>query len=207
MKIFYIFRVVLCVVLPLLSQAQNATTNRTYFHDKIDETQKQILTLDDVKGNIQIAATAKIDSLQTAIEADSALGNNDKIKFLRGLNDALTAYYSRVSNSKMPPAILPGLVNSFAQCMHNEMNNESILATVKLYPYDNGMIITDNYSFAKNPGLQDAQAYLLYLYCRLHPKKILETILKHPSLPGIDSLITLLAHVDPESVYNYVGSN
>jgi len=207
MKIFYITRVLLCFMLPLVAQAQSATNNRSYFHDKIDDTQKKILTLGTVKGTIEFAATVKIDSLQKAIEDDPTMANNDKIKFLRGINDLLGAYYTGVTNNGLKAELLPGLVNAFAKCMRNELDNTSILPTVKLFPYENGLIITDNYSFSKNPGLQEAQAYLLYLYCKQHPKQILPTLLKHPGLPGVDSLIILLARLDPETIYTYVGSN
>ncbi len=189
-------------MLSVPAQAQNAASSRSYFHEKIDETQKNIQGLDGVKGNIEYAATVKIDSLQNAIEADTTLNNYNKTKFLRGLNDALVEYYNRARNKTVPPAILPELVDAFAQCLHNEMAAESIAPVVRVHSYDIGQIIAGNYSFSHNAGLQEALGYLLYLECKRDPRKILQTIIRHPGMPGIDSLIILLAHLDPETVYN-----
>jgi hypothetical protein len=194
-------------MLPAISNAQGTGTGRGYFHEKIDASQQKILAMDGITAVVQNAASAKTDSLQAAIEADTTLTSNDKIKFLRGFNDALLAWYNRVVNNIIQPALLPGLIDAFGRCMHNEINNESILTTVKQYPYFTGQVITENFSFSNNPGLEDARSYLLYIYCLQHPKRILETINKHPGMYGADSLIVLLARLDPEIVYNYASAN
>ena len=94
MKIFYLIPLVACFALPALLTAQTAPAPSSYFQAKIDQTQQNIRRLDSVTANLQYAATNKIDSLQAAIEADATLDNNNKIKFLRGLNDALVDCYN-----------------------------------------------------------------------------------------------------------------
>ncbi len=78
---------------------------RKIFHENVDKAQKAIDRLDKKEDrsftsggndevNLQVSYTLfnKVDDIQADIEADASLEANDKIKFLRGLNDALVSF-------------------------------------------------------------------------------------------------------------------
>ncbi len=203
MKIFCSIPIVACLVLPLLLQAQTAPSSRSYFHAKIDQTQGNLRHLDSVTANLQYAATDKIDSLQTAIEADTTLDNNNKIKFLRGLNDALIDCYNYVKGNIEEADLLPGLVDVFAKSISRTVNGVSIYEVVEHAPHETRVIISGNFAFTDNQGIREIKDGLVLDQLHAHPDKIIETLSKHPDLKGADSLIIILAHRDPETVYDY----
>ena len=78
---------------------------RLYFHEKIDSTQKLIekydgnpdakftpFDNDDLNNRLNNALTEQVDDLQNEIEASKLTENNDKIKYLRGLNECLQKF-------------------------------------------------------------------------------------------------------------------
>src|SRR5436190_23430722 len=81
--------------------------NRLLWHDKIDREQSKMLKLDgkddgqvsitrDTTINLQIEYTLikGVDDLQERIERDSTLSNNNKIKYLLGLESLVKGYNS-----------------------------------------------------------------------------------------------------------------
>ena len=116
MKVFYQICLITTFFIPGLVLAQGSPSNLSYFDAKIDESQQKILTQDVVTGAIKYAATTKADSLQAAIEKDASIDNNNKIKFLRGFNEVLEAYYIGLRDNTLEggPAILPRVIDVFA---------------------------------------------------------------------------------------------
>lgn len=85
---------------------------RKVFHDNIDKSQKVIDLLDkkedksfnagtDQEVDLQVSYTLfnKVDDMQDNIELDSSLNPNEKVRFLRGLNEVLSSF-ERGSNQK-----------------------------------------------------------------------------------------------------------
>ena len=208
MKKFYTVLAFFCITASVHAQPANGTTTsgRSYFHERLDNTQKNILSLTGISGQLTYAATAKIDSLQTAIEADSTLDNANKIKFLRGLNEMLTAYVTGCRSNQYQVSLLPGLVDAFSEGIQLELNNQSIENIVGRYPRDIGQMLISNFAYAKNVGVPASQDILISKYIALHPDKIMETLSKHPNLPFADSLIAQVAHRDQEKIYNYASA-
>ncbi len=180
----------------------NTPLSRAYFHEQIDRTQKDILALPGITGDLNYAATGKIDSLQAAIEANAKMDNNNKIKFLRGLNEALGEYVSACRGKRDSVAILPDLVNVFAQCLPLELNNESIEGIVTQYSYQIEQIIISNFAYSKNAGIEAIKNIALLKYLKVHPEKIYDILRTHPGLPFTDSLIIIAAHRDPQATYD-----
>ncbi len=207
MKRFYTLFILFWVAFSSFAQGGKADipAGRAYFHEKIDDSQKDILALDGITAGVNNAATAKIDSFQTFIEDDGQLDNTNKIKFLRGLNEALTAFIAGCKSKQWPGAILPGLVEAYSACLGPELNNQSIAGIISQYPYETAEIIAGNFAFNKNVGTEDVKNILLCKYCRLHPNRILNILSEHPALPCIDSLLVTAARLDPEAIYNYTG--
>src|SRR4051812_23895244 len=106
MQKFLLFLPIIFLSLRLPAQSKSAIPlMRKAFHEDIDKTQKSIDKLDrkedrsfkgttDLEVNQQVSYTLfnKVDRLQDYIEADTTLRGNDKIKFLRSLNEALISF-------------------------------------------------------------------------------------------------------------------
>jgi hypothetical protein len=91
------------------SKKQEIPLVRVYFHEKIDSTQTLIGRYDgipdaffkpsdneELNERINTALTEKVDALQNEIEASKVTENNDKIRYLRGLNECPSKILIRV---------------------------------------------------------------------------------------------------------------
>src|SRR6478609_9134797 len=109
MKKFYpLLFIICCFINFAVAQSSNKPDIplvRLYFHEKIDSTQKQIKKYDgkdddvfkpsdndDLNNRINNALTTRVDALQSAIEESKKTDNNDKIRYLRGLNECLEKF-------------------------------------------------------------------------------------------------------------------
>src|SRR5436305_6659860 len=103
---------------------------RIYFHEKIDSTQKLIEKFDgtpnntftpadndDLNNRINDALTTQVDDLQNAIEESKLSDNNDKIRYLRGLNECLQQYLNGFRYQTIKSATIVEVVSGFKNCM------------------------------------------------------------------------------------------
>jgi hypothetical protein len=208
MKRFYIAAAWFCMALAVHAQApQGIPSGRSYFHERIDDDQKNILKLNGIEGRLQSAATDSIDNLQAVIEADEQLDNNAKIKFLRGLHEALSQYENGVRNNLYKVAVLPMLVGAFKDCIPLAVNNKSITGVVGRYKsYAVGNILIQTYAYNSYAGDAELNDLLLSYDISSDPRKIMQLLSKHPTLPNADSLIIYVAHADPDLLYNYAAA-
>ena len=152
---------------------------RQFFHELVDSTQKKILALDkkadlfftptandQLNHELTVAAINGIDDIQNTIESDTSTDNNVKIKFLRGLNEALNFYISGVRYDSMSYSDLSFLLKAFNECMPPEQNNESIEHVIYRYPYSTGNTLMKTIAFRENTGAPQIRIILL-LKCKL----------------------------------------
>lgn len=209
MKNIYIAVILSCLTAAVYAQPQtNIPAGRSYFHEKIDTDQKNILKLPGFPGDLNASATAKIDSLQSFIEADAQLDNTNKTKFLRGLDEALNRYISGCKTGSYTTNILPALVNVFKECIHPELNKQSIADIIGRNNLFVGEILMDCFAYKDNVGAADIKNLLLAMELQqdLRPVRVMDILSRHTDLPGIDSIIAKVAKVDPEIVYNYAAA-
>jgi len=102
------------------------TTANSAFAPTNNEAQNQQLTY---------AVTGKVDSLQNMIELDSLLDNNNKIKFLRGLNEVLVNYKNYVAHKTIKAYLLTDLLNAYRDALVQDVRNESIENIIAKYSY------------------------------------------------------------------------
>lgn len=209
MKTFYTVLVLICCKAILFAQApsENIPSGRSYFHERIDIVQKEIVGLDGVNTEVTNAATADVDNLQSSIEKDARLDNTNKIKFLRGLDEVLREYYNGCKNRRFAPAILPALVNAYKEGIPIELTNQSIEGVIAKNSYEVGQILSSNFAYNKNVGMEAAKDQMLCKYLFAHPAQRIQSLSQHPDLPCADSIITLEAHRDPETIYNRGAAN
>ena len=207
---------VLCTVKPAAAQQSAIPLMRQTFHDRIDAAQKHLLRLDgtpdnemnltdDADMNLQLTytATRRIDDLQTAIEADTTLNGNDKIKYLRGLSEVLELFnrYYRFQTAKA--SSFPVLVSTYTQAIELDKQNSSIQHLIAKSSYEVSNILIQSIAFADNPGITQARNIVFLKNCKLHPDKVLSYLNNNSSYPFTDSLIVTAAHYDPDQFYDY----
>ncbi len=216
--------VIFLVVSKVFTLAQSANKPgvplvRMYFHEKIDSTQKIIEKYDgkpdeffkpadndDLNNRINDALTAQVDALQDAIEASKLSDNNDKIGYLRGLNECLQRFLSGYRRQTLKPSVLIEVISGFKNCMALDERKESIFPEIKKHSFDAGDILVNSYSFNNNEGIEDSKNFLLMKVCSDHPERTMSVLSQHPDLPYADSLIVISAHKRPDDVYTYAAA-
>ena len=222
MKKYFILTLLLGLVY-LVNGQPSANTNiplsRLYFHETLDATQKKLLAMDGkadslftvtpnekVNADVTYSATKGIDKVANTIEADSTLDNNNKIKFLRGLNEMVNSYMLKARADSVKYAILPSLLDAFSECMPLEIEGDPIDGKIYNYPYEIGNMLLHNIAFSNNPGYEKANNIILAKYCNKYRNRALPLLTQNPDLPFADSLIAQIAKRDPESIYTYAAA-
>jgi hypothetical protein len=205
--------------LSVYSQSGPIPLMRQIFHDKIDDSQKSIDKADrkqdntfnvgtdeEVNQQLTYALFNRVDEMQNAIESDPQLDANAKIKFLRGLNDALAAFDNSYRYKKITAVELPNLLSAYSEAMQYEKKDESIVPVVENYQMEVGEILTKTFAFQKNVGQDEAYKVLVLKACQRDPDRILPILKNNPNVSFADSLIKLVAYHNQEDVYTYAQS-
>ncbi len=198
---------------------QDVPLVRAYFHEKIDSTQRLIEKYDGkpdayfmpsdndaLNKKLNDALTVQVDSLQYEIEASKLTGNNEKIRYLRGLNECLEKYLVGFRYQTIKSSVLVQLMKGFKNCMELDEKKESIFPEIQKYPFDVGDILVNSISFSDNAGIEDCRNYLIYRVCIEHPERMMATLNQHPDLPYADSLIIVAARKRPDDLYTYAAA-
>ena len=199
--------------------APNIPLIRKVFHDNIDKSQKEIDLLDkkadkslnigdDQEVNLQVAYALfnKVDGIQNNIELDKSLGANEKVRFLRGLNEILSSYIAGFKTRELKAAQLPVLVNAYQDAMDLELKQSAITPVIKDLEPEIGTILVKAFPFQKNPGVAESKEIVLLKTCEKFPDKILPLLRTNPNVSFADSLIKVVAHTHQEDIYTYAQS-
>lgn len=197
----------------------NIPLSRLYFHETLDATQRKLLAIDGVadslftltaneglNARITKAIIEDVDKIANDIEKDSTLDNNNKIKFLRGLNETLLRFSSATRLDSVKYSILPDLVKAYGECVSPEKEGESIENNIYAYPFEIGDILINTIAFSTNIGIENCKNLVLLKYCDKYRDKALPLLMQNPNLPFRDSLIAKIARRDPETLYNYAAA-
>lgn len=192
---------------------------RKKFHDDVDKLQKEILKLDgkddgqftpatneELNMQATYAVVTKTDRLQMAIEQDSALDGNNKIKYLRGLNDVLYGFVSDSRYRKIKLIAFTDVLSAYEDAMQLEREGKAITPVVAANSLEVGNILVRSFAFQQNDGLTASADLLVLKDCQKNPGKILPILSSHPDLPYADSLIALAARRSQEELYNFAAA-
>lgn len=221
MKKYYIAFSFLAYCIAVHAQPTNGNIPlaRQYFHETIRATQKKILAMDGKNDtlftptaneqlNLELtnALTNGVAKIEALIEEDSGIDNNTKIKFLRGLNETLTAYLNGCRYDSLKYSELPNLLNAYRDCMILENSGASIEQKIASYSYETGNILIYTIAFSNNTGIENCRDIVLLKYCDKYKQKALDILSLNPNLPFTDSLISVIARRDPENLYTYAAA-
>lgn len=196
--------------------------NRELFHDYIDKEQKNVLRSDG-KNDAQYTPSAneeinflltqsliyKIDNFQCRLENDSLLSAQDKVRFLRGMENLLKFYRSNSQAKRVNPVLLPEIIATFENCMQADKKGRSIESIINGQPYGVGYSVlkADRVTFEKNAGYAASQNILLLKYCVQHPDQTFQTLKNNPNVPFTDSMVRVVAQKYPRLLYDYAQAN
>ena len=213
---------VLCTLTSFASLAFADTSNipvyRQYFHDKINNEQKQCDRIDGVLDNmlrvgnneevnlrISDVLFRKIDELQNWVEQNNAIEkNNDKIRYLGYIESVLKAFKLAWKKKEITSLEFPNLIDNFTKIIKSAETENSLPFLLKDMPYS---IVKINANvFFDNKSSKEAQKIVYFKYCNLHPDIILTTIRPYADEPFADSLINIACTYSPAQLYTYAQS-
>lgn len=191
----------------LLAQDKTSTTSggcqvplsRQIFHDYVDAAQK----------NLSGAGSADIDRLQCKIENDSLIKGQDKVRYLRGIENLLKVFTASYKNKEAGTKLLPQVIRLYESCVTADKNGRSIEPEIEKASYEvgNTVIRGTKIAFEKNPGFRPGQHLLVLKYCLLYPDQTFQTLRENPDVPFADSLVKAVARKYPTQLYTYAQAN
>lgn len=218
------------ILLLVLVQQINAQTaaplyaidrGRVLFHENIDKEQKKLytqpgsyykgyipLTKDEAfNAQVKFAVLDQVDDMQQHIELDSVLKDNEKKKYLKGLEIMVRAIGQGVRSRSFASALAPSIVKSFEQAMALDRANKGIDVIVRDQPYWVSKILVDCFSYPENRGIPASKEILTLKYLQLYPDRTMPFLKTNFAYPKRDSLIACEARRDPRKVYDYAAAN
>ncbi|RYD72128.1 MAG: hypothetical protein EOP53_22460, partial [Sphingobacteriales bacterium] len=192
---------------------------RQVFHDKIDKEQQlldkadtkidgtlHVNNNDEINLHVSDAVFRQVDELQTWVEANAAIvSNNDKIRYLRLVEDMLKTFRVEWAKRQIKPVDFPTLLVSFDQAIKAVSEGKSILPTIHASPYEVAKIVTS--VFNENADYKKADEIVYLKYTKLHPENILKTIRPYVKAEFADSLVVIACKNNPVQLYSFAQSS
>lgn len=155
--------------------------------------------------SIDHAVRVRINNLRAAVELNKSFSDNDKFKWLRGINEMLTGFLSSYRSRSMSVGMLPALVKAYEVAMQAELSDNSMLPVIIENTLEVGSILTDNFALKSNPGITAAADYLVLKTCQRSPLDVLKILTRYPNNRFADSLIIQAAYRNQEELYSYAA--
>lgn len=191
---------------------------RQVFHDKINKEQQLLDKMDgkqddalhvskneEINLHVTDAMFRQVDELQNWVEKNAAIvSNNDKIRYLRLIEDLIKNARVEWSKKLIKPVDFPTLYAGFDDAIKTTAAGNSILPVIRLYPYEVAKIITE--VFRENAEYKKADELVYLKYTQLHPENILKTIRPYVKSAFADSLVVVAAKNNPVQLYSFAQS-
>ena len=192
---------------------------RRNFHDKIDNEQRlcdkadgkqdnffRISSNDAINNHVTDVLFRKVDNLENWIELNKDIeNNNQKIRYLRYIENLLRSYRISWKSKEITPVELPVLFENFEEILKAQIHGKSMAPYIQNVSYQVAKLNTE--VFSDNTGYKESRDIIYVKYCALNPDKILQTIRPYADKPFADSLIVIAAEANPVQLYSYAQSN
>ncbi len=206
---------------PLFATASDTTNipySRIIFHDKIIAEQKRadkvdgksdglikVGNNDEVNLQVTDAIFRKVNALRNEIEINTKIAtNNDKVRYLRHLEQMLTTYVNLWKSHDIHPSIAPALLDNFSELMEANINGEDMSPFIKDAPYE--VVAINTPIFQDNPGYKNSKNLVFLKLCTLYPEKIMSHLGPFVDEPFADSLVLVAFNKNPSQLYSYAQS-
>ncbi|HSN60918.1 MAG TPA: hypothetical protein VLR49_08285 [Ferruginibacter sp.] len=191
---------------------------RVGFHDKIDNEQVlgdkadgkldsylHVSKNEEINLQVTDAFFRKVDDLQTWVETNEAITtNNDKIRYLRLIENMVKSFRISWRNKEIKPIEFPALYYTFENIFKELPAQKTMLPHLQAASYEVAKINSSIF-FDSNEYL-DAQKIVYLKYTQLHPDNILKTIRPYANEPFADSLVVVACKNNPVQLYSYAQS-
>lgn len=197
------------------SDTSNVPLSRQIFHDHIKAEQAKadrldgkldgfikISNINEINQQVTDALLRKVNVVRNDIEKTPSLPtNNDKIKYLRFLEDMVKSFTANFKSHRIVAALAPAVVDNFITVMKANIRGEDMAKYFFTVPYEVGTINIE--IFKENIGYAESKKGLFLKFITLHPEKILERIGPYANESFADSLVLTAFRLSPTTVYNY----
>jgi len=195
-----------CLQAQRIDTVPNVPLIRSIFHEKIMNAKLAIAQQPFAEGDSLQECLDYIYQFQLVFELDTNLSNNDKVKYLRGLQDVLTDYQTYFNNHKLTPTSLKPLLNAFGAAITAEMQQQTIAPTIAENNLAIGEILVKSYALQQNNGIAFAKELLVLKECAAYPKRLLPILSQNAHMFFVDSLLPIAAKANPDLFYNYAAA-
>ncbi|MDP1842288.1 MAG: hypothetical protein Q8K64_02620 [Sediminibacterium sp.] len=216
MRIFKFYFTFLLLIPIVAVRAQDGTdmppipAMRQLHHEYIIRSLSQIDSIKAIASTLNLNELAwcknRITQLRVAIEKNEQLNNNDKYKWLRGVNEILIGFISGVQSKTISPQLYKVLISAYDECILLDWSGNSIEPIILKETIETGLIIVDNFALSSNIGLQASKDLLVLKQCSKTPNRVLPILTKSPRNRYADSLIVAAGFRDPEELYSYAAA-
>ncbi len=206
----------LLLILPILLSAQDELAMpvipamRQLHHEYIISSIQKINQLPAVKdsGYSQklIWVDETVTGIRASIERDKRLDDNAKYKWLRSVNELLTAFFQAYQVETISLKQLEPLIKAYQQAMKLDLADQSIYPVFENNELVIGLILVDNFCLKTNQGIPAVKDLLIWKHCQIYPSQILNLLSKQPENIFADTLIIQAAFHDPEKLYNFAAA-
>lgn len=192
---------------------------RKLFHDKIDNSQKAIIRLNnpsdtlftvsgDTDINLQLTQLVQndVDAMQFFVESDSSISESDKYKWLRGINEMLTDFISAYQYRRIKGIMLGELIMAYDTAMHLVIQEQPLAGLLEQNEFEVDNILAGNYALRSSFNTPEAENIMVFKTCQHYPNLTLKLLSAHTHVPYADSLIKAAAYRNPEELFNYAAS-
>ncbi|MDE3124131.1 MAG: hypothetical protein KGK14_01340, partial [Bacteroidota bacterium] len=214
-----------CTLISLVLQAQPELSMpaiphmRQLIHDNIKNAEKNIINLtpntahvfaptNDIDVNLQITQMLQntVHNMRASIELNTTINDNDKYKWLRGIYSLLENFTTAYKAGLIKGLMLGDLMTAYEKAVALEKNKASITPVIGAYDEAIGNLLVNNFALQNNVGINEAKNLLILKNCRQNPDNILNIVGNNLDVPFADSLIAVVAHRNPDIIYDYLGA-
>jgi len=187
-------------------------TMRGLSHDYIIENEKALIGYPSIVQNLPLR-----DSIQFAvfenrkwIESNASLRDNEKFKWLRGINNLLSEIQAQLKINKIKTEEVVTCIRAFTNAMHLSAKGLNMSAIVANENSKIGSIVLTTGSFTDNIGFAAAKDILVLKNCQNNPDQVLQILDKIGSEISsnryADSILIATAFTNAEMIYNYAAA-
>jgi len=191
---------------------------RIGFHDKIDNEQAladkadgkldsylHISKNEEINLQVTDAFFRKVDDLQTWVETNgSIISNNEKIRYLRLIENLVKSFRISWRNKEIKPIVFPAVYQTFENIFKELPAQKTMLPYLQEASYEvakiNAAVFFDSKEYL------EAQKIVYLKYTQLHPENILKTIRPYANETFADSLVVVACKNNPVQLYSYAQS-
>jgi hypothetical protein len=215
MKIVYTLILSFVSLLAIAGDTTNIPLGRQVFHDNIKSEQRRadlmdgkadgwlhVSAADDINLQVTDAIIRRVNFIRNDIESSTTLAtNNDKIRYLRFVENLVKKFVSNWKTRKIVPTMAPRLVDNFEKIMKAHMRGESMDEYILEADYEVALI--NHQIFKDNKGYEASKKHIFFKHARLNPDKIMTSIKPYVNEPFADSLVLTAFQYSPTQLYTY----